>query len=174
MKKFIQAVVAFSLLVGLSTVAQAETTVTLGKMHICCGKCVRGIEAAVKDLTGVKATIDAKKGTTVLSAVSDEAAQKAVDALAKAGYHATSDSKEIKMKNDSGVKKGKVTRLELTGIHNCCRKCNTAITKALASVDGIEANNAKPNSDTLVVEGNFEGTALIKALFAAGFHGKVK
>lgn len=154
--------------------AQAETKVVLKEMHICCGACVRGIEKAVKDLKGV--TVDVKKDdeSTVITGDSDQAVQKAIDAIADAGYHAVSDHKKLKPKDDSGAKEGKVKRLELTGVHNCCGGCNSAVKKAIKTVDGVEADTAKAKSDSFVVEGNFDALELVKALNKAGFHVKVK
>jgi len=143
-------------------------------MHICCGACVNGIKKAVKEIKGVSVDVSQKGKTTVITADSDELAQKAIDAIADAGYHADSDSKELTMKDDSGVKKGKVNRLELIGVHNCCGGCNKAVKKAIKTVDGVKADTAKSKSDTFVVEGNFDGLALIKALNKEGFHVRKK
>lgn len=161
-------------LLGATAETQAETKVTLKKMHICCGACVNGITKAVKDLKGVKVDVSQKDKTTVITADTDEAAQKAIDAIADAGYHADSDHKTLKVKDDSGAKEGKVKRLEVTGVHNCCGGCNKAVKAAIKTVDGVDADTAKAKSDSFVVEGNFDALALIKALNKEGFHVKVK
>ena len=165
---------AVTLLLGVSTESQAETKVVLKDMHICCGKCVKGIENAVKDLKDVKVTVNKDDETTTISGDSDKAIQKAIDAIADAGYHATSDHKKLKPKDDSGAKEGKVKRLELTGVHNCCGGCNNAVKDAIKTVDGVKADTAKANQDSFVVEGDFDALALIKALNKSGFHVKVK
>ena len=54
MKKLLQAGLAFSVLLLLTVVASAETTVTLSKMHLCCGKCVKGVDGAVSKIDGVR------------------------------------------------------------------------------------------------------------------------
>jgi copper chaperone CopZ len=59
-------------------------------------------------------------------------------------------------------------------VHNCCGKCNTAITNAVKSVDGVKSNSAKAGKSTFVVTGDFDVQELVKALNAAGFHVKVK
>ncbi|MCC9609758.1 cation transporter [Blastopirellula sp. JC732] len=157
-----------------SQAAYAETTVTLTKMHLCCGKCVKAVEAAVKDMPGVKVDVTAKEGKTVLTAADDKSAQAALDAIAKAGFHAETDSEELKMKDDSGVKAGAVKRLALTGLHNCCGACTKSIKEAVATVDGVKADTAKPNESSMVIEGNFDAAEVVEALLAAGFHVKVK
>jgi len=165
---------AATLLLGTSTESQAATKVVLKDMHICCGKCVKGIENAVKDLDGVKVTVNKDDETATISGESDKAIQKAIDAIADAGYHATSDHKTLKPKDDSGAKEGKVKRLELTGVHNCCGGCNNAVKKAIKTVDGVKADTAKANQESFVVEGDFDALALVKALNKSGFHVKVK
>ena len=65
-------------------------------------------------------------------------------------------------------------RLELIGIHNCCGGCNKAIKAAIATVDGVQADTAKPNSKSVVIEGDFDGLAVVTALNKAGFHVRSK
>lgn len=154
--------------------ARAETKVTLSKMHLCCGGCYEAVSAAVADVEGASVAYDKEAKTATLTAKDDKTAQKALDAIAAAGFHGKSDNEKIAMHKDSGAEKGKVTRLELTGIHNCCGACNRAVVKAIESVDGTAGNTAKAKSRTLVVEGNFDALALISALYDAGFHVKVK
>lgn len=162
-----------SLLVALvASAAQAETKVTLTGMHLCCGGCTNGVKKAVKEIEGVTVAVDGDNGETIITATSDEAAQKAIDAIADAGFHGTSDSETLKMKDDSGVKEGELTRLELTGIHNCCGSCDRALKEALADIAGIKAIGSKAKTDKLVIEGKFDGLAAVKAMQAAGFHGK--
>lgn len=173
------AAVAMAVLLGVSNLqatnaAKDETKVTLKNMHICCGACVNGIKKAVQDINGVSVEVNQKARTTVITAESDELAQKAIDAIADVGYHADSDNRKLAVKDDSGVKEGKVTRLELTGVHNCCGGCNKAVKKAIATVDGVEADTAKSKSKSFVVEGNFDALALVKALNKEGFHVKLK
>lgn len=173
MKAILAVAAMVAALVGASD-AQAATKVTLSDMHLCCGACVKGVQKAVDSVDGVKATIDDSEGTTVLEGDSDKAVQKAIDAIADAGYHAKSDSKELKMKDDSGAKEGKVKRLELSGLHNCCGGCNKAVQAAIESVDGVQANTAKVRETDFVVEGDFDALALVRALESAGFHTRVK
>ena len=162
----------FSSLAGLlfTAPALAETTVTLKNMHLCCGACVRGVEQAVAKVDGANVKVNKKGGSAVVTAKDDATAQKALDAVAAAGFHAASSHESIVMKDNSGVKAGVTKRLVLTGVHNCCVGCNVAVKKALKSVDGVEADTAKPKKKEIVVEGNFDGLAVVKALNKAGFH----
>lgn len=170
-KTFIVAAMA-SFLMAASV--QADTTVTLKGVHLCCGACLKAVGKTISGVDGASAKCDRKAKTVTITAGDDATAQKAVTALANAGFFGTSSSKTIAIKDDSGAKKGKVKRLELTGAHNCCGGCCKALKAAIKKVDGVEADTAKPKAASFVVEGNFDAAALIKALHAAGFHAKVK
>jgi copper chaperone CopZ len=147
----------------------AETKIEVKKTHICCPACEKAV-AKVLDKAGVKGTASKADATIVFAAADDKAAQKVLDDLAAAGFHGDTGNKDVKIKDDSGVKDGKVTKLVLTGAHNCCGACNTAIKNALKKVDGVETDDAKAKSDTITITGNFEGKAAVKALNDAGFH----
>jgi copper chaperone CopZ len=154
---------------ALAGTAIAETKVELSKTHICCAQCEK-IVGKILDTAGVKGTASKEKGSVSFTAADDKAAQKVIDELAAAGFHGDTANKDIKVKDDSGVKEGKVTSLTLKGIHNCCGQCNTAIKKAVKSVAGVESDDAKAKSDSLTVKGNFDALAVVKALNEAGFH----
>jgi copper chaperone CopZ len=164
---------SLSACLALAAVAQAETKVTISKTHLCCGQCLTGVTAALKDVKGVTHVSDQKAKTIALVAESDEAAQRAVDALAAAGFHGKTDSEKIKYQPVKAPA-GKVKRLELTGIHNCCGACTTAIKKAVAAVDGVSGNSVKAKEVTFVVEGDFSASAVVESLLDAGFQVQVK
>jgi periplasmic mercuric ion binding protein len=113
-------------------------------------------------------------GNVALTAKDDATAQKALDALAAGGFHGTTDSKTLTVKEDSGATKGKVKTLTLEGVHNCCGSCNRAIVAALGKVEGVTGNTAKVKSESFDVTGEFDPAEVIKALNAAGYHVKVK
>ena len=157
-----------------SGIAQAETKVTLSEMHLCCGACTKAVMKAVDSVEGAAVEVDQDAGTSTVTAADDETATRALLAIAKAGFHGKSDNATIAIPDDSGAPKGKVERIELTGIHNCCGGCNKALVKALGTVEGAKGNNASPKNASLVVEGDFFAQELIDALYKAGFHGRVK
>src|SRR5262245_35381631 len=99
-------------MVGLAGVAGAETKVTLSKTHVCCGQCEKAIAKVLED-TGAKGTANKAEGSVTFTATDDKAAQKTIDALAAAGFHGTIDNKDVAIKDDSGVKEGKVSSLTL-------------------------------------------------------------
>jgi mercuric ion binding protein len=159
------AAVAFLALTGL---ARAEVKVQLKNVHNCCGACVAGIQKAVKSVDG--AAVEIEDDTLTLTAADNKTAQKAVDALAAAGFQGESDNKKIAMRDDSGAPKGKVLKLTVSGAHNCCRSCCVAIKEAIKEVPGVTSDTASPKSKTFEVEGDFDAAALVKALNDAGFH----
>jgi periplasmic mercuric ion binding protein len=153
--------------------AQAETKVVLKGVHLCCPACVKAVAGILKE-AGSKGMCDKDAGTVTITAADDQAAQKAVDALAAGGFHGTSDNKDITVKDDSGVTKGKVKTLSLEGVHNCCGACCKAIKATVKKVDGVKADTAKPKATSFEVTGDFDAAELVKALNDAGFHVKVK
>jgi mercuric ion binding protein len=152
----------------------ADVTVQLKGTHLCCGQCVKAVGDILKKVDGVTGKCDQKAGTVAITAKDEATAQKALDALAAGGFHGTTDSKELKIKDDSGVTKGKVQSLTLEGVHNCCGQCNRAIVAALGKVEGVKGNTAKVKAESFEVTGDFDAEAVVKALNAAGYHAKVK
>jgi len=164
----------FAFVLSAAGAAQAETTVKLTGMHICCGGCTKAIVAATKDLVGAKVAVDQDSEEVTITADSKEAAQKAVDAIIKAGYHGKTDSTDVKVADDSGAKAGNVKRLTVSGAHNCCGACTVAIKGALKEVSGVTADTCKAKQTSFVVEGDFDAQAVVKALNDVGFHVKVE
>ena len=161
-------------MLALAGVARAETKVELKNTHLCCGMCVKAVGAILKEIDGVTGKCDQKAHTVTITAKDDATAQKAIDARAAGGFHGDTDTKDVTVKGDSGVEKGKVKSLTVTGIHNCCGNCTKAIKAAVKKVDGVKADTVKAKEDTFEVTGDFDAEELVKALNAAGFHVKVK
>jgi copper chaperone CopZ len=70
------------------------------------------------------------------------------------------------------VQAGKV---EMSGVHLCCKRCVTIATEALTKVDGISDVKCDQKAKTVTFTSkDAKGTeAGIKALLAAGYYGKV-
>jgi copper chaperone CopZ len=163
-----------TLVLAAGGAAGADTKVELKGTHLCCPQCVRAVGEILKKVDGATGTCDQKAGTVTITAKDDAAAQKALDALAAGGFHGTTDSKTLKIKDDSGVTRGKVKALTLGGVHNCCNACTRSINTTLGKVAGVTGNTAKARSDTFEVTGEFDAEELVKALNAAGYHVRVK
>lgn len=156
--------------------ARAEEKATLTGVHMCCPGCAAAIEEAVakavedeKSPVEVVAEIDQEKGTVALVGSDLAAVQAAVDQIAAAGFHGKLDNKAVKWPK-AKLPKEKVTRLEVTGIHNCCGACTKAIKGALGKVEGVAGDNLKAKETTFVIEGDFDAKAAVQALHKAGFH----
>lgn len=163
-----------SVAVSLGAAAAAETKVEVKGVHLCCGACVKGVATALKGVDGASAACDQDAGTVTITATGETTAQKALDALTKAGYFGTIDAKGLTIKPVSGVPSGNVKAINLTNSHNCCRSCSNAIQKAVKSVPGVSGNTVKPKQADFEVTGDFDAAALIKALNDAGFQVQVK
>jgi copper chaperone CopZ len=174
MRRLLAVVVGVTFVLAQTGAASADATVEIKGVHLCCPACVAAVGKIVKEVEGVKAACNQQKSTVTLTAADDKTLQKAVDALAAGGFYGDTGSKEVTFKDDSGVEKGKVKSLTLTGVHNCCGQCNNKIKAAVKKVDGVAGDTAKPRENTFEVTGDFDGAELVKALNAAGFHVKVK
>jgi copper chaperone CopZ len=158
---------------AISGAARADTTVELKGVHLCCPACTKAVSDILKK-EGATGKCDKDAKTVTITAKDDAAAQKALDALAAGGFSGETDNKDLKIKEDSGVEKGKVKSLTVTGVHNCCGACCKAIKETVKKVDGVKGDTAKPKMDTFEVTGDFDAAELVKALNTAGFHVKVK
>ncbi len=154
--------------------AEKEVKVELKGTHLCCPACVKAVGDVLKKVDGVTGKCDQKAKTVTITAKDAEAAKKALQALADAGFHGDTGDKDLAIKDDSGAKTGKVEKVTLTGVHDCCGNCNKGIKDALKKVDGVKGDTAKAKESTFEVTGNFDAAELVKALNAAGYHVKVK
>ena len=157
----------------MSSAANAETKVTLSGVHLCCPQCITAVKKTLGEVKGVTSLPDQKARTIAITADDDEAAQKAINALADAGFCGKLDNDKLKNKKVD-VEKGNVKRLELAGIHNCCGQCNTTIKATVKSVKGTTSDTAQAKNDSFVVEGDFDAAELVNALLEAGFQVRVK
>ena len=155
--------------------AGAETKVELKRVHMCCDGCATEVTEVLKKVAGVKDVVVEQEKNTAKFTVSDtKGAQRALDALALAGFHGNSGSKEYVFKDDSGVKAGKVKSLTLTGFHNSCGGCVVSFREAIKDVPGVTSNNLKAKVTTVEIKGDFDAVALVEAINKGGFHVKVK
>jgi copper chaperone CopZ len=175
MTRFATLTAAVGLLLGAAPAA-AETKVELKKVHMCCDGCAEEVAEVLGKVEGVSGvSVDQEATTAKFTAADDTAAQKALDALAKAGFHGdVGKGKTYAFKDDSGVKPGKVKSLTVTDFHNTCGGCVKAFREAIKGVKGVTGDNAKAKVTTAEVTGEFDAAELVKALNDAGFHVKVK
>jgi copper chaperone CopZ len=166
-------VVAAAALATPGAVTAAEK-VELKKVHMCCEGCAEEVAAVlgkVEGVTGVSA--DQVTTTATFTAADAKVAQKALDALATAGFHGDpGKDKGYAFKDDSGVKAGVVKALTVTGFHNSCGGCVKSLREAVGGVKGVTGVAAKAKVGTAEVTGEFDAAEVVKALNKAGFHVK--
>jgi copper chaperone CopZ len=167
---------SFVSLLSLNGVVRAadDVKVELKGTHLCCKQCVDTVDGILKKVDGVTGKCDQKADTVTITAKNEAAAAKALEALAAGGFHGDTGNKDLAIKDDSGVEKGKVKTLTLIGVHDCCGKCNGKIKEVLKTVDGVKGDTAKAKTDSFDVTGDFDAADVVKALNGAGFHVKVK
>jgi mercuric ion binding protein len=155
--------------------AAADTKIDLKQVHMCCPGCAEDVAEVLQKVSGVKnVACDQKTKTARFTATDTKVAQRALDALAEAGFHGATGTKDYAFKEDSGVKAGKVKSLTVTGFHNTCPGCVRSFREAIKAVPGVTGDNAKSAVTTCQVTGEFEAVALVEALNKAGFHVKVR
>lgn len=150
-----------------------EIKVEMTGVHLCCQGCVNAADAALMSVEGVNSHCNMENGTVTLTAIDDTTAQRALDAFAAAGFYGSVNNQNLAMKATRNVPRGKVKRLNVSGIHNCCGPCCDAIKDAIARVGGVTSDSAKPGVTTFEVTGNFNAVSLVKALNAVGFSAQV-
>lgn len=152
---------------------QSEAHVQLKGVHLCCGGCTNAIATALEGMSSVAFQCDTEHGTVTLTAKDNAMVQQALDAIAGAGLHGETGNTYPAIKPEPNIPPGKVQRLKVSGIHNCCQLCNGAIKGAIKSVPGITGDTARSGETSFEVMGNFAADELLKALNTAGFHAKV-
>jgi copper chaperone CopZ len=157
----------------IAAVGRAEVKVTISKTHLCCPACFKAVDDTLKKVDGVQFETNRQEKTIAITAEDEKAAKTALDALAKAGFHGKTDVESLTFKKVE-TPEGTVKRMEVTGIHNCCGQCTSAIKKAVGGVKGVEANTVKARETSFVVEGDFNAAEVVEALLNSGFHCQVK
>lgn len=160
------------LTLALSNIVTAEEYTVTGA-HNCCGACAKAINAALSGVEGVSNITAEPKSTEIKFEAADaKTARKAINKLRLAGFHGkvTSGGKNLKLRDNSNVEAGKVEKLTLVGVHNCCPGCAKAVEAAVKKVDGVETHAFTKNKKGVTLSGNFDGQAVVKSLNEAGFH----
>jgi copper chaperone CopZ len=169
--------VALLVVVLAGGAGEGPMTVTVSEIHLCCPGCVKAIEKAVAEVEGVKATVSQDDGTAVLTAARPEEVQKALDEVAKAGFSGKiEDEAAAKLVAFQPIRTpdGKVAKLEVSHIHNCCRGCSDVIKEALEGIEGVTSNTVEPKKAEFVVEGDFVAADVVQSLLDSGFYVEVK
>lgn len=154
-------------------VAAQATDASLEGTHLCCGACVKAVANTLKKVEGVSgAKCDRAKKTVSFQATDAKTANKALQALVRAGFHGTAkvDGKAAKLRGQK-IKAGtKAASASFRGAHLCCGQCVKAVQKAVKSVNGVSDVTVDRKKRTIKVSGNgIDVAAVVAALNKAGF-----
>ena len=155
--------------------ATSQAQVQVSGIHICCGKCVKDIGAALGDVDGVSGVSCDRDAKAVSFAGSDEKAVKAgLAALAKAGFYGSANAGNLNVTFPTEkVKKGTTAdEIVFYGVHLCCGKCVKSVGGALKDL-GEPACDREAKTVTLKGSGINVAKALA-ALNKAGFSGSLE
>jgi periplasmic mercuric ion binding protein len=168
----------FALLFASAALPAIAGEVQVTGVHICCGACVKGVEKALKDVTGVSGvSADRESKTVRFTAADDKAATAGIEALSKAGFHGTAKHGEAALTFPaSGAKEGaKAGQVKITNVHLCCPACVRAADEALKKVSGVSTVTADREASSIEVTGeNVSVEDAVKALNEAGFHATIQ
>jgi periplasmic mercuric ion binding protein len=162
-----------ALVFALGVSAQADVSVKLTDVHLCCQSCVKGVQKAVSKVDGVKVEADKDESTVTLTGPDSGTVQKAVDAMLAGGYFGKTSDASITIAAMTGAKDQKVQSLQIEGVHLCCDKCVKAVNKAVEAVDGVKSTTAAKGAKSFTVTGDFNDKQVLDALQKAGLTGKV-
>lgn len=155
---------------------EGEVTLTLSKVHLCCGDCEEAVgKIGTNDRypigPGVTFTADRKNESIIVKAPSGKDAQAALRAVVGAGFYGVSDNSAIaipELKEDDFTTDTMVVR----DTHLCCGGCVRGFKKAVESVAGVEECEAKAGASRVEISGKgFKTYEVMKALREAGFGG---
>ncbi len=164
-------------ILALTASVRAETTLTMTGVHNCCKGCANGITKAAAGFKDVTVTPEGKTVTIVSKKKGD--AKKAAEAIIAAGYFGTIEGDEPASKSTSkpaaaAKPEAKLAKATVSGVHLCCKKCETAAIDAVKAVAGVTKYDIVAKATSFTVEGEFAKADLNSALNAAGFAGDIK
>ncbi len=169
--------VTIAALMSLGALFTADEEVTVKDVHLCCGSCVDGVKDSLKDVDGVtNVTCDQNTKVVNFKVSGDEAAKKAIEALADGGFYGAAKHGKIDITfPDAGAKKDtKSAKIKFTGVHLCCKSCVKSAHAALKDVKGVASIDIDREAGTVTVSGgDIIQTDALAALNKGGFYGKV-
>jgi copper chaperone CopZ len=165
-------------ILALTASLHAETTLTMTGVHNCCGSCAKGITKAGSIGEGVTIDVPEKSTTVTITSKKKGDAMKAAEAIIAAGYFGKIEggepSKSASKSTASTKPEAKMTKATVSGVHLCCKKCETAAANAVKTVPGVTKSDIVAKATSFTVEGEFTKSELASALNAAGFAGDIK
>lgn len=171
--------IALLSILALTASLRAETTLTMTGVHNCCGSCAKGITKAGSIGEGVTIDVPEKSSTVTITSKKKGDAMKAAEAIIAAGYFGKIEGAEVSAKTTTkpataSKPETKLTKATVSGVHLCCKKCETAAANAVKKVPGITKSDIVAKATSFTVEGEFTKSELASALNDAGFAGDIK
>ncbi|MFM2168331.1 MAG: hypothetical protein RIS79_2702 [Verrucomicrobiota bacterium] len=160
-------------LLAVTTLAQAETTVTMTGVHNCCKSCTNGIVKAGTSV-GKDVTVTTEGKTVTITTKKKTDAKKAIEAIIAAGYFGKVEGEESTAFKTASKPESKITKATVSGVHLCCKKCADAAIAAVKNVSGITKHDIVAKSQSFTVEGEFTKAELATALNAEGLAGDIQ
>ncbi|MDB6006308.1 MAG: putative metal-binding protein [Prosthecobacter sp.] len=165
-------------ILALTASVRAETTLTMTGVHNCCGSCAKGITKAGSIGEGVTIDVPEKSSTVTITSKKKGDAMKAAEAIIAAGYFGKIEggepAKTTSKPATAAKPEAKMTKATVSGVHLCCKKCETAAANAVKTVPGITKSDIVAKATSFTVEGEFTKSELTAALNDAGFAGDIK
>ena len=143
-------------------------------VHLCCDACVDGVGVALKDVEGVESHCDIGNRTVTLTADDDAAAQKALDALAAAGYHGDTGNQQLAMKAAGRDPPGQGQAPESFGHPQLLLAVLPGHQGRDQDRGRRDRRHGESEATAFEVTGDFDAAELVKALNAAGFSAQFK
>ncbi|MEX2577875.1 MAG: SHD1 domain-containing protein [Verrucomicrobiales bacterium] len=151
---------------------EGETEVTLAGVHLCCGGCKKSVEAAVSDMADLRVIMT--DDSITVGGKSGKSVQKALDAIAAAGFYGVSDNEAVAIAEGAAGDE-EVGSVTVSGVHLCCGKCVRAIDDIVAGLDGAAEHDAEKGTESFTITGEkIVPAAVLASLRAAGLNGAVK
>jgi len=158
---------------GSKEMPKGPTSVVLTGAHVCCSKCEKGMEKAIERYDDIKLVFDKDAGTVTFNGESGQSVEDALFKIHDAGYYGSTDHARLKMKKLGGSTK-EMEEADVSGLHNCCGKCEKAIKNALKTVKGIDEHTLDKGKTSFKITGKFTIAEVMKALGDAGMAATIR
>lgn len=175
-KSLARAVLPVVYLFGVTVFMGADNgpvEVKISNVHLCCKGCTSAVDKAAAKIQGVTCTPNQDEGSVTLQASSNETLQHALNEIAAAGFYGTLSNQSVKYKPIE-FSQEKVSKLEISHVHNCCPGCTKVLISAIEGVPGVTSHTVKNKATSFVVEGDFSPAEVVKSLQSVGFYPTVK
>jgi len=164
------AAVAILAAAGAVRATDGEVKCKADGVHLCCGKCVKSVQAILGKVDGItKVNCDQANKAVTFEAKDKKTADEAVAALLNGGFigKMTVDGKEIPITNKE--LKFKADEISVKNVHVCCGQCIKAVNALFKDVK-VTVSGPGPQKDIVISGKNLDADEVLRTLQSAGFH----